>query len=431
MQTLDLADRKALASAAEDRPMTRAEQCNGMPPKSKLGAVWSGFVYYWLTGNIVLMGSLLGIGYIPETPTGAHKFNFHGEWYANWDGQWYKNISEQGYFYNPRDYSSVAFFPAFPMAGRILARSLGIDHALALLIVANMCHIFAFMMMALYIDSRYPDSPATLRGYVLAAMGLLPTTFFCRMAYSESMFVMLLILALFGMWRRWPLAVIALVIGLATATRPVGVGLIPAFLLHIRHRSPTAGGFVARAAMMVPIACWGLLVYMAFQYAAFGNPLAFAQTQENWAARFPRSLMEKVIALTTLEPFRAIYDVSGPGYWGRRTGKLDFPFSLRAADPCFLLGSLGLAALGYRKRWLTSYEAITVVCLMGIPYWTHGYEQYLTSQGRFAASAAPIFIVLGQLAIRAPAPLVAVIAGGLGLLLGAEAALFLRWHTII
>ena len=53
------------------------------------------------------------------------------------------------------------------------------------------------------------------------------------MAYTEALFLFLTILCLYGMERRWPLVVIALLIGLTTAARLVGVALIPPFILHV------------------------------------------------------------------------------------------------------------------------------------------------------------------------------------------------------
>jgi hypothetical protein len=92
---------------------------------------------------------------------------------------------------------------------------------------------------------------------------------------------------------------------------------------------------------------------------------------------------------------------------------------------------LALIFAGLAKKWLTKYEATAGMLLLLIPYWTHGYEQYLTSMGRFAAVAIPIYPVIGQIAVRLPAPFVAVLAAASGVLLAAETAFFARWFTII
>ena len=299
------------------------------------------------------------------------------------------------------------------------------------MIVANVLLAAAFAMFSIYLRVRYPDAPTEFYGYTLVAMGILPTTFFFRMAYSESTFLICQILSLYAMARRWPLVVIALLIGIGTAARPVGVALIPALLLHIRDRSETSGEFALKSALLVPLGCWGLAAYMVYQAVQFGDPLAFAQTQVHWSLRTPPSLWHKVAALATLEPVRALYTPSDRGYWGRHTGLVELPFSLRAVDPLFFLGALGLIALGAVKKWLSSYEWVTAACLLLIPYETQGYEQYLHSMSRFASVAVAIYPVLGRLAMRLPAPFVTVIAAASGFLLGAEAAFFVQWYPVL
>jgi len=45
------------------------------------------------------------------------------------------------------------------------------------------------------------------------ALGLFPTTFFFRAAYSEALFLLLIVLVLYGLERAWPYLLIALIIG--------------------------------------------------------------------------------------------------------------------------------------------------------------------------------------------------------------------------
>ncbi len=422
-------DRVEHVEASQDRP--------GNQPKPRrtlrdLGAsAIVGLAYYVLTSVVVALGVALGVGYIPESFNNAHKFGESSGAYANWDGQWYKNIAADGYFLLNNEPSSLAFFPAFPLAGRTVAWALRIPADLALVIVANVLLAATFITFAIYLRERNPQAPQEFHGYALVALGLLPTTFFFRMAYSESTFLACQVLTLYAMSRRWPLIAIAALIGLGTATRPVGVALLPAFLLQIRDRSATRLAFATRTATLIPLACWGLLAYMLYQGVAFGDPIAFARTQSNWADRHAPSFGAKLIALVTLEPFRSIYNPADLGYWRRYSGSLDFPFSLHAADPCIFMGAVILMMLGTAKQWLTRDEAITGACLLFIPYWTHAFEQHMTSMGRLTSAVIPVYLVLGQLAVRLPAPLVALIASLSGFFLGAEAALFSRWYRII
>ena len=394
-------------------------------------AVFAGLLYYYATSLVVVMGVALGIGYIPEQSNGADKIDYAGAVYANWDGQWYADIARQGYFYKEDEQSSVAFFPAFPIAGRLLSQATGLREELALVVVANVLLAVSFAMFSVYLQERFPDAPHEFQGYSLVAMGILPTTFFFRMAYSESTFLMCQIVALYAMARRWPLVAIAVLIGIGTAARPVGVALIPAFLLHIRDRSETVGQFVLKSSLLVPLACWGLAAYMAYLAVMFGDPLAFVWTQIHWSSRTPPSLLQKLTDLVTLEPIRTLYSPSDPAYWRKHSEPLDLPFNLRAADPFFFFGALGLIVLGAARKWLSKLEWVTGACLLLIPYVTQGYEQHLRSMGRFAAATIVIYPVLGRLGTRLPAPFVAVIAAASGVLLGAATALFVRWYPIL
>src|SRR5581483_5413636 len=95
---------------------------------------------YWTTAAIVFLGVSLGHFYLAES---SHQDHFHTPHrtdlpaaFANWDGQWYIRVARDGYFYDPKAMSSVAQFPVFPLAGRCLARTTGLDYDLALTLVA-------------------------------------------------------------------------------------------------------------------------------------------------------------------------------------------------------------------------------------------------------------------------------------------------------
>jgi hypothetical protein len=68
--------------------------------------------------------------------------------------------------------------------------------------------------------------------------------------------------------------------------------------------------------------------------------------------------------------------------------------------------------------------------LLGIPYFTHGYRHLMLSQGRFAAVAFPVYIVMGRLMARAPAPLVAALCALSGFMLTVYAALFAAGYRV-
>jgi hypothetical protein len=386
--------------------------------------VRTGLVYYELTSSIVVLGVFLAHDFVipPGEPRPEGESLLRS--FVRWDGFWYEKILMQGYSYDPHQASDVAFFPAYPLLGRSLVHLTGWSPDLALLMVAHGCLAGTFILLAAYAAHRFKDSPREFGPYVLLAFGLLPTNLCFRMAYTESLFTLLTVLVLFGMERRWPLILLALITGLATATRPVGVGLLPPLILHAWHRSATGARFLGQLLYLVPAACWGLGAYMAFQYLEFGEPWAFALTQTHWQMGLPAPPGDRVIALETLAPLWSVFDPRSLCYWTHFRVPTCWLFSPLFVDRFFFLLAVVLTGIGTWKRWLSMSEVALAVSLLVIPYVTRAHEMCMASMGRFASAAFPVYLVLGVLLTRAPAPLAAAVLALSGFLLGVYAALF-------
>jgi hypothetical protein len=385
---------------------------------------------YALTNVIVFVGLSLGESLIRRSPVRGHTFGYTDAAYANWDGQWYTKIAAEGYVFNPDAHSNVAFFPAYPMLGRLTARVAGLRYDDALLTVSNLLLAMTFVLLAKYLQGREGGDP-NYTGFVLLALGMVPTSFFFRIAYSESLFLFLMTLTFHGMQRRWSLFALAAIIGLATATRAVGVALIPTLAWHVWQRSPKWPAFTAWMLLLGPLACWGLFAYMAYLQVEFGDPLLFAETQAHWRIRPPTDGGTRLLDLATLEPIRSLFDPSGPAYAQTIGRSDDLLFSLRAADPVYFLGAVFLVILGSIKRWLTGVEIIAAVGLLAIPYATVGYEQYMQSMARYSTVVLPVYLVLGRLLCRIPATVAAAMIGIWAFFLGVYSALFAAWYVFI
>jgi hypothetical protein len=301
------------------------------------------------------------------------------------DGYHFVEIASRGYSYHPEARSSVAFFPVFPLTGRFVAALTGLKPEIALLLASNGLLLGAFILLWLYARRRYGDAPADVPGYALLAFGLFPTTFFFRMNYSESSFLFFAILTMLAIQRRWPLAVIALIAGLATATHPVGIAVVPVFCMHLWQRSPGWRTFTFRSTLLLPLAVGGLALYMLCQYLAFGQPLAFALTQEHWSFRPPELFGDKVMAFLSHEPILSVYDPSSEAYWQRIQPEPRAWSNLALANPlCFLL-ALGLVIAGRWKQWLNWEETLLAALLILIPYLTN-VMHLLARHGGYASN---------------------------------------------
>jgi hypothetical protein len=397
-----------------------------VPPKTAgFGrCVRMGLICYGMTSLVVGLGVLLAPDFIIPRGEARPRREPLLRYFLRWDGLWYERILEHGYSYDPEQGSAVAFFPAYPLLGRLLARITGWRSDVALLALTHLCLAASFILLAAYAGQRFKDSARELGPYVLLAFGLLPTNFFFRMAYTESLFMLIALLALYGMERRWPLVLIALIAGLATATRAVGLGLLPPLILYACHRSQTGARFLGQLLYLVPLACWGLGIYMLFQYLEFGEAWAFVRTQTHWKIGLPAPLGNRVIALETLEPLWSVFDPRSLCYWTHFEIPTCWLFSPVFVDRFFFLLAVVLIGIGTWKRWLSSYELLLAVSFLVIPYLTRAYEMCMASMGRFASVAFPIYLVLGALLSRAPAPVTALLLALSSFLLGVYAALF-------
>jgi hypothetical protein len=391
----------------------------------------TGLLHYFITSLIVL----LGVGFGREFLDGPmHSNPLSGDFLdclARFDGQHYRRSCVEGYSYDPNQRSPVAFFPAYPLLARWLMQILPCRTEAALLLVAHVFLAGAFVLLSAYCRQRFGREAPQIVDSILLSFGLFPTTLFFRMAYSESVFVTLTLLVLLGIERRWPLWLIASLVGLATGTRPVGVALVAVFLLHLWNCSPNAKRFLVSCLSLLPLSCWGLLAYVAFQFIAFDEPLAFAKTQDHWRLHAPApSVAAKVESLLSLEPITGIFSPSSPRYWRYLDPDGDPFFSLVIANPILFVVSGLVVVFGALRRWLTRFEIVLSIGLLLIPYVTRGYDNSMASSGRFVAIIVPCHICVGRLTCDWPLPAKVSLAALTACYLGAFAGLYAVGHSI-
>jgi hypothetical protein len=340
---------------------------------------------------------------------------------ANWVGGYNQEIISKGYDYNPRKQTNLSCFPGYPLAAKSLT-VFGFSPTVALLLVSNASLLASFGLMAFYLrpgnrlpllGSRRGSNAATAASerlmtrkmvvFALLAMGLWPVTFYFHVAYSESLLLCLSLLTMVAIARGWPLWNAAVIAGAATAVRPVAIALLFPIAWEAWRTSKTAQQAAGRMAVVLPIAFWGALAFMAYQWLRFGDPFAsFATELNNWRFRPASPPGDKFWAIVTWEPIWGAYI---PGAWANYPDQetLAIPFfSLHAANPIFWVAAVVLTALGSFKRWLTPHEALFAAASLGLSYYARGYETCMSSQGRLTAAVFPIYIVLACLLARLP-----------------------------
>ena len=177
----------------------------------------------WIAARVLVVGALvvahLTVNHLrPGNPTA--RLRVHQGLLA-WDGGWYESIARHGY--SASGVQSVRFYPAFPLAGRLLGAVPGIGAAAALVVMANLAALVAMAALVLLVRSDFGDPDLARRSAWL--LGLAPSAYALVLGYADGLLLACSIGAFLGArTRRWWWAAAA---GLAAGlVRPVGVLLV-------------------------------------------------------------------------------------------------------------------------------------------------------------------------------------------------------------
>ncbi|WP_369140499.1 hypothetical protein [Modestobacter versicolor] len=316
---------------------------------------------------------------------------FHG------DSGWYYGIADQGYFYVPGSQSSVAFFPAYPLAVYGVGLLLGGDWSTAAGLVTLVSAAGTVALFADWVRTRV--SPRTA---VVAVVLLLvyPYSFFLYGSGYSDAFFMLSALGSFALLERRHYVLAALVGVIATGGRPVGiavlVGLVVRALELIAEERSARGDrplpwrdLVAA----VPLVRWrqlvlllsgaGLAGWMVFLGVRFGDPLAFLAVQEapGWNQGSGPYTWFKVVFIGTLVK----------GIWA------NIALLVPQALAC-LVAVLLLPTVWRRFGW--GYAAFAFVTL-AIPI--IGTKDFMGA-GRYVLSAYPVFAAAAVVLVEGRRP---------------------------
>lgn len=155
---------------------------------------------------------------LPELLRDGPAFPLAGVW-ERWDACWYIKIATFGYESGEQ---SAAFFPAFPMAVRVVATITFLPYPVAGMIVPAIAFVAAVTGLVRLVETSH--------GIVIARraalyLGIFPSAFFLFAPFTEALFLAAVVWTLvFARERRWLLAaVLAFVAGL---TRVQGLLLV-------------------------------------------------------------------------------------------------------------------------------------------------------------------------------------------------------------
>jgi hypothetical protein len=228
------------------------------------------------------------------------------------DAAWYQSIADGGYVWNPAQpqlKQNVAFFPLWPLLLRVLALALRDPLAERWAAVA-MAAGFASASIIAFAALARRVLPASATGTAIMLFALYPGASFLLLSYPTGLMNLLTVLALLALLDKQFFAA-AICAGLVTAIGPLGLGtaltVFTMAALDIIQDMRAAGRTWPRAGRLTWLAAIGALSvaglasFLAWQFIALGNPLAFIRAQEAWAIsrpwpqRIPRFIVQALI----------------------------------------------------------------------------------------------------------------------------------------
>lgn len=203
---------------------------------------------------------------------------------ARFDAGWYYGVAANGYRYDTEsEANNVRFYPLYPMLMRGLGKAAGMPLFQAGIAISLASLLGALLFLADLFESR-AGSRAVVPG--LAALLFFPTAFYFASVYTESLFLLTTVAALWAARRgRWSLAALA---GFAAGLTRLNGVLIA---LPVAWYAWEAAGRDLRSlrpraffASMAPVV--GAAVYPLYLWRAFGSPLLFFHAGGgHWAHR--------------------------------------------------------------------------------------------------------------------------------------------------
>lgn len=351
--------------------------------KKEIFKIFCFFVLWLLFLSLV---SFLAGRFFAYKPTFAYAYEFskYGlpsffNKMASFDGVHYLGISENGYLNTGL---VQAFFPFYPFLMRSIYFFIN-NHLISGLIIS---HFFALLSFYAFYYLVKMDSGKKIAGLSLVIFAFFVSSFYLRSLYSESLFLTLIFTSLIT--ARKKLYLIAGLLGaLASATRIVGIFILPSLLLLVFLQDRRK----FQAYLAVSLSALGLLAYMAYLYKYFADPLYFFHVQEQFGANRQTQLVSyPQVVWRYLKIFWTVRPIN----WKFYAYVQEFVLSLLA------LGGLVMASWQtYKKKIKLSWAYLIFAwAVYMLPTLTGNFS----SMPRYLLACFPLFIYIAILLEKKP-----------------------------
>ena len=341
---------------------------------------------------------------------------------ARFDAGWYAGIALEGYSFQGRfdRQQNVAFFPAFPLLMRVAGYPLGAfapgvpkDRRLGRLLWGGVIiSLGAFAWAAVYLWRLARDTIGEARATdAVALLAAYPFAVFFSAAYSESLFLLGTVAAIYH-FRRQELVAAAAWGLLVGVTRPNGcfLSIVLALLVFEKHRfseiAKSLNHQITKSVAAAAAPGAGMLIYSAYVHHLTGSWFGWTRLHEAWGRSY-EGLAPVARAYGWITDEGLLHVIEGVPY--DTLNSLGLIFALLLLWP--VVRKLGVA-----------YAALVLVNVLP-PMLAGG----VLSMGRITATLFPLFLALAaSVSPRAVTPLITAFAIGQGLV----AALFFTWRPL-
>lgn len=239
-------------------------------------------VWLWVAGGKAVFLSLLALALwlAPEMDQGQFYGNMirwpiggdltYASHWATWDAPHYFKLATEGY---KAGEPQCAFYPLWPGLLAVVTKLTGMDVVLAGLLLANVFAVAAAVVFHRFAELKFGP---TVAGYALILLLVFPGSLFLNFAYTEALFLLLLMGLVLGLEERrlWLVALCAALLPLCRASGQFV--LLPLAFMAWRRRD--------RASMTAVVSLVaGVAAYYGIMWALTGNAFEGVQAQKHWS----------------------------------------------------------------------------------------------------------------------------------------------------
>ncbi len=293
--------------------------------------------------------------------------------FANFDGVHYITIAQKGYW---AQFTQV-FFPLFPvLVGKIAAYTHTPVVFSGLIITNLLCLIFLFAFYRLVNLDFSKDKTLLSLLFIL----FFPTSFFLGSYYTESLFLLLVVASFYASRSKNWLS--AGIFGLlASATRFVGIFLLPALLYEAWSQKEITAKKTNKQVLWLFIIPLGLIAYMFYLYWFFHDPIYFWHAQPVFGAE--RSGSGIVFPVQVIYRYLKIFIT---------VSYTEYNFWVAFWELASFLSVCIFLIAAFKKNIRRSYLIFSWLAIL-LPSFTGTFS----SMPRYVLVAFPVFIYLGLL----------------------------------